>query len=201
MYSFSFYFTSVHFHFSCVLLFIIYTTFCDTFSHEEVDIDKIGLLSIALLGELSWPDPCGPAYVRPPPIENPLPACFSFVNNGVRRSLPWFMQDLEFVSVLFAAHALFVNEIFVVFLFLYLSQFPRMATEIVREGVLLFAVVLVQVCLMVLTFYLALRPMWNFRPSDIVAAFFCSTHKSLTLGKCPPNRLLLFRGNQLNCGT
>ena len=48
--------------------------------------------------------------------------------------------------------------------------------------ILVFAVVLLQVCLMILTFYLASLRFWSFEPADIVAAFFCSTHKSLTLG-------------------
>lgn len=47
---------------------------------------------------------------------------------------------------------------------------------------MVFAVVLLQVCLMILTFYLASLRFWSFEPADIVAAFFCSTHKSLTLG-------------------
>ena len=51
-----------------------------------------------------------------------------------------------------------------------------------KNNLFCFTVVLLQVCLMILTFYLASHPVWSFEPADIVAAFFCSTHKSLTLG-------------------
>lgn len=35
---------------SCVLLLIIYTTFCDTFANPNLDIDKSSLIAVALIG-------------------------------------------------------------------------------------------------------------------------------------------------------
>ncbi|XP_064609966.1 sodium/bile acid cotransporter 7-like [Liolophura sinensis] len=77
---------------SAILLMIIYTTFCDTFSHSEVEIDSLSLMSIILM------------------------------------------------------------------------------------------IVLLQVCLLLLVFFVSTRSFFHFKPSDTIALLFCCTHKSLTLG-------------------
>lgn len=38
--------------FSCILLLIIYTTFCDTFSNANIGIDFISLMSVIFLSKL-----------------------------------------------------------------------------------------------------------------------------------------------------
>ncbi|PKU29754.1 sodium bile acid cotransporter hypothetical protein [Limosa lapponica baueri] len=37
---------------SCVLLMIIYTTFCDTFANPNIDLDKFSLIIIVFINEL-----------------------------------------------------------------------------------------------------------------------------------------------------
>ncbi|XP_058048550.1 sodium/bile acid cotransporter 7 isoform X9 [Ahaetulla prasina] len=78
---------------SCVLLMIIYTTFCDTFSNPNIDLDKFSLI------------------------------------------------------------------------------------------VIVFIIFSVQLGFMMLTFFFSTRKSSGFTPADTVAIIFCSTHKSLTLGK------------------
>ena len=41
----------LHIIFSAILLLIIFTTFCDTFSSDKVEIDEISLASIVFLGK------------------------------------------------------------------------------------------------------------------------------------------------------
>ncbi|XP_064636814.1 sodium/bile acid cotransporter 7-like [Lineus longissimus] len=77
---------------SAILLLIIYTTFCDTFSHKDIEIDELSLITIV------------------------------------------------------------------------------------------FMVFLIQCALLLLSFYLTTRRGTGFAPADTVAAIFCATHKSLTLG-------------------
>ncbi|XP_035682414.1 sodium/bile acid cotransporter 7-A-like [Branchiostoma floridae] len=77
---------------SCTLLLIIYTTFCDTFSSSDIELDHFSLVSIVCV------------------------------------------------------------------------------------------VLLIQVCLLLLLFFVTRSPSFGFTPSDVVSLMFCATHKSLTLG-------------------
>ncbi|KAJ8297621.1 hypothetical protein KUTeg_024152, partial [Tegillarca granosa] len=77
---------------SAILLLIIYTTFCDTFSHGDIEIDELSLISVT------------------------------------------------------------------------------------------FIIVVVQIFLLLLIFYISTQKKFGYSPPDIIALMYCSTHKSLTLG-------------------
>ena len=94
---------------------------------------------------------------------------------------PFTLVDLVVVMTL-ATHSTWCSRRLVVWP--QVSQWPVMTVGVNLTDLFNLSVVLLQMLLMLLVFYLSTQPVFSFQPPDIVACLFCSTHKSLTLGEC-----------------